>query len=34
MAVGLDTPASAIGLLHRLREDGIDVRDIPRTATR
>ena len=29
MAVGLDTPASAIGLLHRLREDGIDVRDIP-----
>ena len=29
MAVGLDTPASAIGLLHRLRADGIDVRDIP-----
>ncbi|HEX6388427.1 MAG TPA: cobaltochelatase subunit CobN, partial [Solirubrobacteraceae bacterium] len=29
MAVGLDTPASAIGLLERLREDGIDVRDIP-----
>jgi cobaltochelatase CobN len=29
MAVGLDTPASAIGLLHRLQADGIDVRDIP-----
>ncbi|MCW3001429.1 MAG: cobN [Conexibacter sp.] len=29
MAVGLDTPASAIGLLHALRDDGIDVRDIP-----
>jgi len=29
MAVGLDTPASAIALLHRLREDGIDVQDIP-----
>jgi cobaltochelatase CobN len=29
MAVGLDTPASAIGLLHRLKADGIDVRDIP-----
>jgi cobaltochelatase CobN len=29
MAVGLDTPASAIRLLHRLRQDGIDVRDIP-----
>ena len=29
MAVGLDTPASAIGLLHRLKDDGIDVRDIP-----
>ena len=29
MAVGLDTPASAIRLLHRLRDDGIDVRDIP-----
>ncbi len=29
MAVGLDTPASAIGLLHRLAADGIDVRDIP-----
>ena len=29
MAVGLDTPASAIRLLHALREDGVDVRDIP-----
>ncbi|HEY5195855.1 MAG TPA: cobaltochelatase subunit CobN [Solirubrobacteraceae bacterium] len=29
MAVGLDTPASTIGLLHALRADGIDVRDIP-----
>ncbi|HEX3874848.1 MAG TPA: cobaltochelatase subunit CobN, partial [Solirubrobacteraceae bacterium] len=29
MAVGLDTPASAIGLLHALRADGVDVRDIP-----
>jgi len=29
MAVGLDTPASAIALLHRLKADGIDVRDIP-----
>jgi cobaltochelatase CobN len=29
MAVGLDTPASAIGLLHALAADGIDVRDIP-----
>ncbi len=29
MAVGLDTPASAIGLLHRLKADGVDVRDIP-----
>ena len=29
MAVGLDTPASAIRLLHRLREDGIDVTGIP-----
>jgi cobaltochelatase CobN len=29
MAVGLDTPASAIGLLHRLKGDGVDVRDIP-----
>ena len=29
MAVGLDTPASAIGLLHRLAADGVDVRDIP-----
>jgi cobaltochelatase CobN len=29
MAVGLDTPASAIALLHRLREDGIHVTDIP-----
>jgi len=29
MAVGLDTPASAIGLLHRLKDDGIDVRNIP-----
>jgi len=29
MAVGLDTPASAIGLLHQLQADGIDVRDIP-----
>ncbi len=29
MAVGLDTPASAIGLLHQLKADGIDVRDIP-----
>ena len=29
MAVGLDTPASAIDLLHALKDDGIDVRDIP-----
>ena len=29
MAVGLDTPASTIGLLHQLKADGIDVRDIP-----
>ncbi|GAC1536096.1 MAG: cobaltochelatase subunit CobN [Myxococcales bacterium] len=29
MAVGLDTPASAIGLLHRLRADGIHVEHIP-----
>ncbi len=29
MAVGLDTPASAIGLLHRLKADGIRVDDIP-----
>lgn len=29
MAVGLDTPASAIGLLHRLRADGIAVDRIP-----
>jgi cobaltochelatase CobN len=29
MAVGLDTPASAIGLLHALKADGVDVRDIP-----
>jgi len=29
MAVGLDTPASAIGLLHQLKADGIDVRDTP-----
>ncbi|UTI64125.1 cobaltochelatase subunit CobN [Paraconexibacter antarcticus] len=29
MAVGLDTPASAIGLLHRLRADGIAVANIP-----
>ncbi|MBJ7332387.1 MAG: cobaltochelatase subunit CobN [Solirubrobacteraceae bacterium] len=29
MAVGLDTPASAIGLLHQLRDDGIDVSRIP-----
>ncbi len=29
MAVGLDTPASAVRLLHALREDGIDVQDIP-----
>ncbi|HWH11449.1 MAG TPA: cobaltochelatase subunit CobN [Solirubrobacteraceae bacterium] len=31
MAVGLDTPASAIGLLHALAADGIDVRGIPET---
>ncbi|WP_372789236.1 cobaltochelatase subunit CobN [Paraconexibacter sp.] len=29
MAVGLDTPASAIRLLHALRDDGVDVSDIP-----
>jgi cobaltochelatase CobN len=29
MAVGLDTPASAIRLLHQLRDDGIDVTGIP-----
>ncbi len=29
MAVGLDTPASAIRLLHALRADGIQVQDIP-----
>jgi cobaltochelatase CobN len=29
MAVGLDTPASAIGLLKQLQADGVDVRDIP-----
>ena len=29
MAVGLDTPASAIGLLHRLKADGVRVQDIP-----
>jgi cobaltochelatase CobN len=29
MAVGLDTPASAVRLLHQLREDGIDVTGIP-----
>ncbi|MFA9272359.1 MAG: cobaltochelatase subunit CobN, partial [Baekduiaceae bacterium] len=29
MAVGLDTPASAIDLLHALRDDGIAVDDIP-----
>jgi cobaltochelatase CobN len=29
MAVGLDTPASAIGLLHRLKADGVHVEDIP-----
>jgi cobaltochelatase CobN len=29
MAVGLDTPASAIGLLQALKADGVDVRDIP-----
>lgn len=29
MAVGLDTPASAIGLLHRLKADGIAVENIP-----
>ncbi len=29
MAVGLDTPASAIRLLHRLREDGVEVTGIP-----
>ncbi|MBO9533866.1 MAG: cobaltochelatase subunit CobN [Solirubrobacteraceae bacterium] len=29
MAVGLDTPASAIRLLHALAADGIDVADIP-----
>lgn len=29
MAVGLDTPASAIDLLHALRADGVDVSDIP-----
>jgi cobaltochelatase CobN len=31
MAVGLDTPASAIRLLHALEADGIDVKDIPET---
>ncbi|HET9074536.1 MAG TPA: cobaltochelatase subunit CobN [Solirubrobacteraceae bacterium] len=29
MAVGLDTPASAVALLHRLAADGIDVEQIP-----
>ncbi|HET9093461.1 MAG TPA: cobaltochelatase subunit CobN [Solirubrobacteraceae bacterium] len=29
MAVGLDTPASAVRLLHQLRDDGIDVTGIP-----
>ncbi|MEN0015625.1 MAG: cobaltochelatase subunit CobN, partial [Solirubrobacteraceae bacterium] len=29
MAVGLDTPASAIRLLHALKDDGIRVEDIP-----
>ena len=29
MAVGLDTPASAIRLLHHLRDDGVHVQDIP-----
>jgi len=29
MAVGLDTPASAIGLLHALRQDGIRIDEIP-----
>jgi len=29
MAVGLDTPASAVALLRRLKADGVDVRDIP-----
>lgn len=31
MAVGLDTPASAVRLLHALRADGVRVADIPAT---
>ena len=34
MAVGLDTPASAIGLLHRLRKTGSTCATSPPTATR